>query len=234
VAKAKRSKTVLSREEKQQRVRVFVLEQWPAFAASLSQYQWPLETERWHELAFCLLHKVGQPRLEARSARALVDILSRMDLLRVQELAGWMTDAGELTHSEPDAVLAVRVLERGGLPEKAARAALTSICQAAAALQKQYGGKVQRYLRHYGEVMLQELPQHFAFTHLSPDDAALVFTHWLQNVANMPLPLKEPPMERLCEEFGVSLEELIEAADEDDVNLALLDDMVASATAGAA
>jgi len=218
-------------DEKWQRVRAFVLERWEAFSLAPEQYQWPLETERWHELAFCLLYRIGQPHLQAEEARRIVEILAELDLLEVEELASWMGAGGEVDHNQPDAQWVLGLLGYFGLPLEKATVALSTWCQAAQTLQQGFGGKLQRYLRQYGQQMVDDMQQRFRFTQIDDADARQAFTHWLQNVLNMPLALMEPAVEQLCEALELTPEEWVTLADELDLNLALLDDMAASATA---
>jgi len=230
MAESQESPALGPEDEKWQRVRAFVLERWEAFSLAPEQYQWPLETERWHELAFCLLYRIGQPLLPAQDARRIVETLAELDLLQVQTLASWMGTGGELDQDQPDAQWVLGLLGYYGLPLEQATVALTTWCQAAYALQQGFGGKVQRYLREYGQQMVDDMQQRFRFTQLDDADARHAFTHWLQNVLNMPLALMEPAVEQLCEALELTPEEWIALADELDLNLALLDDMAASST----
>jgi hypothetical protein len=49
---------------------------------------------------------------------------------------------------------------------------------------------------------------------------------WLQNVANLPVSLQAPSMAEFCKKHGFSADELAEAADEENVNRAALDDLI--------
>lgn len=218
----------VSKKERMANLQSFVLEHWQVFEASPEQYQWPWEIARWHELVFCLLLRLGQPELDADMARSLTNMLADLDMLRIETLAGLAPEGEEPDFTHPDLALMLRLLERSGLHPARARAAVTTICQAALGLQKRHGGKVQRYLRRYGQQMLDELGEHFSFSSMSEEDTRYAFTHWLQNVLNIPLALSEPAVEKLCKKLGVTVDDLVEVADGLDLNLALLDDMVAS------
>lgn len=218
-------------QEKRDLLRSFVIEQFRAFAAPLDQYQWAWESARWHELVFCLLLRLGQPQIEADIARRLTSTLENLDLLRIEGLVALAGDGGSPDFDHPDLMLMLRVLERFGFTGAQASVAVTTICEAALALQDRHDGKVQRYLRYYGEQMLDELAKHFSFSRMPDEDARHAFTHWLQNVLNMPVKLAEPPVKQLCQQFQVTLDDLVAIADELDLNLALVDDMLASSTA---
>jgi hypothetical protein len=62
---------------------------------------------------------------------------------------------------------------------------------------------------------------------MSEEDTRHAFAHWLQNVLNMPVVLSHPSVKALCEKFGIGIEELVDIADRNDVNLALVDDWAA-------
>lgn len=211
-------------------LRALILEYWQAFQGTLNQYQWPWETARWHELAFCLLMRSGQPELSAGTARRLTSTLAELNLLQIEMLSRLTPDGGEPDLSHPDLDLMLRLLQRSGLNEAKATATVTTICQAAHSLQQYHGGKVQHYLRQYGQQMLDELGEHFVFSSISQEDARYAFTHWLQNVLNLPLPISNPAVEAFCHEQGVTVPNLVRVADELDLNLALLDDMLSGSS----
>ena len=213
-------------QNKTEDLRTYILDHWQLFQGSLEQHHWLWETSRWHELVFCLLLRLGQPELEIGLARSLVNMLAALEMLRVETLAGLaLADEGP-NFTQPDLILMVRLLERAGLNPEKARVAVTTLCQAALGLQQQHGGKVQRYLRHYGQHMLDELGEHFFLSQMRNEDVRYAFTHWLQNVLNMPLPISDPAVGEFCKEQGVTVDELVQAADELDLNLALLDDLI--------
>ncbi len=91
---------------------------------------------------------------------------------------------------------------------------------------------MQKYLRVYGERMLAELGQTFAFSALSPDQTHYAFTLWLQNVLNMPIALYTRELDVIAGERGLSSQVVVDTADGMDFNLAVLDDLMA-AEAGA-
>jgi hypothetical protein len=72
--------------------------------------------------------------------------------------------------------------------------------------------------------MLADVDKYFTFDRLSKDDVKYAFTHWLQNVLNMPLPVLHPSVVKFCRKFNLDSEMLTEFADRNDVNVALVDD----------
>jgi hypothetical protein len=182
------------------------------------------EFDRWKELVFALLTQVSQAPEE--ELRQVVEDLGELDLLEISALADLVSDQEEL---EADSETARRILEflveRGFDPATAQRA-LKTIAQAAGGLHKHFGGKVQRYLRSYGVHMLKGLDEFFQLDALQEDEVLRGFSYWLQNVMNMPLSLRDETLQRFCKEHGLTPDQLIEAADELDFNLGLVDDLI--------
>lgn len=190
-------------------------------------WQWLWEASRWRELALSLLLQVeGGP---SGNSRALVEKMGNLGLLDVPALARLIRDAGGLDFDDTHARRVLAVLQDGGFDPDKARRALTALAETARGLERHFGGKIQRYLRHYGEQMLRELGNFFQFTALSDAETQDAFTFWLQNVLSMPLSLVDKHMQAFCQQHGLTTEQLVAAADELDMNLAFLDDVLMSA-----
>lgn len=212
-------------QDKKEAVKDFLIEYVRALAPSLDVYQWPVETERWHELVFCLIFRIGQPQIQAERARRMTQILADLNLLEVNTLAEAMAEMGR-TLEHPDIILMQILLEKMGMMPDQSRAAAMTIAQAAQVLKQKHNGKVQRCLRHYGQQMLNDLSDQFSFSQMPSDQIRLALAHWLQNTLNMPIELAEHEVIEFCQEAGITLQELAEIADEIDLNLALLDDII--------
>ncbi len=117
-------------------------------------------------------------------------------------------------------------LQEHGFSQQESERLLTIVSEAASALSQQFDGKIQKYLRKYGELMLKEVPALFHFTTINSDQIGHAFTYWFQNVLNMPLSLVDSNIVAFCQDNGFEVANLIAAADRLDVNLALLDDLV--------
>jgi hypothetical protein len=196
---------------------------WPSFAELAGRHRWPSESARWLELVFCLVYRRATPEIDVGVLRQLLGVLSALGMLRIDALA----EAGKGGASS-DLDLFRGLLHRAGLEPTEADSAIRSVCSVAAGLQQNYGGKVQRYLREYGETMLRELPQKLANPSMADAAIQTAITHWLQNVLDMPIALVEPSSVRLCEDLGVGFDELAAVADGLDINLALVDDLIAA------
>lgn len=184
----------------------------PALSAT---HVWVWESDRWRELVFALLTQTS--RLEETRVREIAEELDALELLEISALA----DDGQAQRRRITAVLT----DHGFTPEESRRA-VSAIAEAALAFHQRFNGKVQHYLRRYGEQMLSDAAQLFRSSGLDEGRLKLALTYWLQNVLNMPLSLLDEPVRRFCAQNGLTPEALIAAADELDLNLALVDDLV--------
>ena len=193
-------------------------------AALAINHPWVWEGERWQELVFALLAQVSD--LPEDEVRVLAEQMQDLDLLDVLALAALRRGRPSADRKALLARRVVEILEEGGFSSEQAIRGLEAICEAALGFEEHFGGKVQDYLRRYGDLMLQELGRFFEFSALNDSETQTAFSYWLQNVLNMPISLLDADMRAFCEQHGLQPEELIAAADELDLNLALLDDLV--------
>jgi hypothetical protein len=195
----------------------------PSFAWS---HLWVSERDRWKELVFALLtHVTSLPHFEIRQ---LADQLDDAGLLDVSVLAELQQEKGRAAPLGVHARSILECLQEGGFDQEEALRGLDVMCDAALSLQRQFDGKVQRYLRKYGELMLREVEDLFQFTTLDADATRSAFTYWMQNALNMPLPLLDERVRTVCQRLGIEPDELVRAADELGVNVAFLDDVLLS------
>jgi hypothetical protein len=188
----------------------------------LETYQWVWEMDRWREMVFCLLAALDPDKIEI--ARIATLIFGNLGLLDIDALAG----KGSVDLERPPLRLMRDILTQMGYTAETSNVALTTIVEAARGLQAHHQSRVQKYLRVYGERMLAELGQTFAFSALSPDQTHYAFTLWLQNVLNMPIALYTNELDRIARERGLSPEAVVDTADAMDLNLAVLDDLMAA------
>jgi len=185
----------------------------------LALHRWPNETDRWHELVHALLNPILP--LSDLHVRAIVDRLAILELL---DSSAW---ASASEHSTIRQRL-VAVLTAEGLERTVAERAAAVLAEAARSLARGYGGKAQRCLRAVGEQALAMLGEAFDLPSLGKTASREALTVWLQNVANMPISLADESVIDYCNEQEVSLDELVQAADEIELNIAVLDDLVHS------
>jgi hypothetical protein len=224
---SRKSKPVAGEINRQAEVQYFLRRAVAVEGLSLAAgHVWASEGDRWAELVFALLTCVTS--VPHPVVRALADQLNDAGLLEVGALAEIQQAKGQGAPPDVHARSIVECLQEGGFAQEEARRGLEAMCEAALSLQQHFDGKVQRYLRRYGEQMIGELDGFFHFTTLDADAVRAAFSYWLQNVLNMPLPLVDERVTEARQRVGLRLDELVEAADELGINVALVDDVVLS------
>lgn len=192
------------------------------FAASLPRTLWAWEQERWHELVFALLAASAGLQVHPDTVRRLTGVLADLHVLDVNELAECHPDETG-TSTEPSLVTTLRYhLEKVGFFADQARSATAAICQAAAALQQNYEGKIQLYLRQQGQRLVDDLAGALGLSDFAPATKALAL--WSQNTLNLPVPVSDAFTAAACNDLETTYERLVEAADRLNINVALLDD----------
>lgn len=183
----------------------------------LDGFPWASERVRWAELVFCLVNAVAD---DAYVGRETVAALGGAGLIEPDALARAGDPAAEY------GVVLRHVLRHQGLDPDAAEGLATLLTQLARSVQEQYGGKVQRLLRAHAETL------HAALVDLVPDAGdqrdhlARACAHWLQNVADLPISLVDPPVRSFLEARDLTAQDLEEAADRLDLHIGLLDDVL--------
>jgi hypothetical protein len=190
------------------------------YGPTLGNYAWMSETDRWAELVFCLLQQCGgeDPAL-TRDAVAALQYLGLINIERLSTVAN-----GDI--SSEDAILLAAILKRQGFSQEASQSAVSLLSHVARVLKEGYDGKVQRYLRKYGQAMVDELVNAFGTEALEEDRLRYAITYWLQNVLSMPVSLAHPAVIRCCEKHSASLDDLLACADELDLNITVVDDLL--------
>jgi hypothetical protein len=154
-------------------------------------------------------------------ARRAVDALHYLDLLDVATLSSIREDA-----TSDAGIIIGAVLRRQGYSAQEAQAAITILAHAATYIRQHHSGKIQLYLRRHGQTMADQLVATFADEALSEFQLRYAVTLWLQNAVSMPLSLPHPAVLRLCERYSATLDDLLIVADELDLNLAVIDDLL--------
>lgn len=190
----------------------------PGADAIVQGHRWRHEADREHELVFALLTRVlPLPESEVRALAHRLRFLGLLDLHEWAEVPG----ADDVVERRTLEVL----VESGVEPDDAQRA-ITVLGEVATALHRDYDGKVQRLLRDFGDQLVTSLVQSFQLESLSNDEAREAFAYWLQNVADLPISLGRDSTKRFCEMHDTSADQLVHAADDFNLNVAALDDLV--------
>lgn len=185
------------------------------------QHRWFDERDRWIELVLAIAARCTD-RSE-HDVRAACEELARSGVL----------DHSDQIREPANAEIIETTLRRHGLSADESARTLTALSEVSIVLNRDYGGKLQRYLRHCLELVAEHMRDRFPMSTLNGGDALHAFTFWLQNVVAAPVSLAHPDAREFCRSRGVDWEQLVAAADEADVSLPLLDDMVHAAVSRA-
>jgi hypothetical protein len=185
------------------------------------RFLWPNEKARWYELIFSILASVGEINVPLSKIRLLLKALVYFDLLDLGILAKINPDDDQGLKN-PSIITARTLMQQVGFTPDMSKSAITAICKAASSIQEKYDGKIQNYFMSYGLKMMQQTKEDFGLNEFNNVDRALGI--WLQNTLNMPIPVSDPLTDKICEEFGWTYSQLAKAANEEDLNIALLDD----------
>lgn len=185
----------------------------------IGEHRWFDERERWRELVYAILsHSTSR---DGGSVREACNDLEDRGLLDSPSL---------LSNGAAKAAVKARLVE-SGLTEQEIDTGLRPLETIASFLDQHHSGKLQLYLRRSLERLADELGTDVSLT----DDASrTAIRFWLQNILAAPLSLRLPQAISWCETRETNWDELVAAADEADVNVALLDDLVLTAIAAEA
>lgn len=191
------------------------------YQPSFDEHQWPLETMRWNELVFCVLETFGSEH----AAKAVARAMSELDLIEVAKLAE-LADGVATGKPARRARLILGLLEEAGFSEQASDKAVRTLCEAARAIDFRYRGKVQRLLRRGVDPLVQSMVKDLGLHTMSEEQARQTIIRWLQNVLNLPVYLERESTRVFCREMQTSPAELVAAADQIDINVAILDELI--------
>ncbi len=187
-------------------------------------YNWEDERDRLSELCYCILQKITSG--DEVIIRNIVSCMAGLNLFDVQSLAEAQLIGGKGGKGDNLASLIRQLLVHNGFEEKVAKACILAICEMSKGIHISCQGKLQRFLRKHGVLMMEELDKIFSFSELSKQDERYILVHWLQNTLEMPVPLSNEFVSQFCEKKGISVEALVKAADEADINVAVVDDLL--------
>jgi len=191
-------------------------------ADDMGDHAWPSEGERWGELVFCVLVQCGGESTEA--TRRAVSILEQLALLSPSKLAS-------MQPGSPEQSAFAHVLSCAGFAAEESARTLQLLPALARAVNGRYGGKLQRLVRSHAEQLRDALVTEFASPHLGEAQLREAMSHWLQNAFNLPLSLQNKVVSAFCEANNLTIETLTAAIDDLDLNLALVDDILAAENA---
>lgn len=191
-------------------------------AGDLADMPWPAESHRWAELVFCLLNAVMQDPLRCRELTEALGALRMLDPSALAAAADPRADA---------AVVLRYALRQHGFGEEQTQRAMGLLTRAGVAITNGYQGRIQRYLRQKAELIRDELMAMIGGG-TSDNELRQGVSHWLQNALNLPVSVGDKDIEDFCRHHGIDLRELEAAADEADLNIAVVDDLLRIRAAG--
>lgn len=198
---------------------------WAEHADELpSAYKWEDESDRWYELIYCIFLRRSQ--MAPARLRMMIDAMNTLDLLSVESLTKLPTRGGALNWDDGRCSLLLDILVARGMARQEAMSCLQTVAEAANGLASKYKGKLQKLIRSQLEPIVRTLDETFRFSQLNERDEVNMLVHWLQNAFEFPLALSNPYVEQFCRENNVSTEALEDAADQLDINLSVVDDLL--------
>jgi hypothetical protein len=190
----------------------------------IGMHPWSNEANRLYELYYCLLHRISKKN--EVQIRRIIKSLAALNLLDANLLSEAKIVGGDGGEGDSLASTITEILIRNGFKEEEARSCSRGICTIARGIKQNYEGKVQKFLRKYGNLMIEEMDKLFSFEGLSKDDREYVFAHWLQNSLQMPVPLAAGPEDRFYKDNSIKEEDLLEFADKLDITVPLVNDVI--------
>lgn len=187
------------------------------YGSDLHGYAWSNEDDRWKEFVFCIVNQCQ--KLDPAFIRACLNMLQDLNLLEVNTLA-------DLNQNDEERIVIYYLFKKHGFSEENAEKAVKIIIDVSKIIQNQYNGKIQKYLRIQGEKMVDELSEKFSEIPLENAQIRFAMSHWLQNVISAPISLKNDAMTEFCEKNATNEEEILQAADKLNLNMALVDDLL--------
>ena len=190
-----------------------------------TDYKWEDESARWTELVYCIFAELTEHSY--RDARRLANGIADLNLLEVKDLAGIpIMDDGMVNPDNSRIRTITDILKANGVTEDDIKKSLSAICKVAQAIQENYDGKIQKFLRKYGQEIVDEFDSHVSFAEVSKGTQSRILVKWIQNTLCMPLAFSNVYTVRFCEKEGANHWELAEAADNLGINGAMLDDLL--------
>jgi len=187
-------------------------------------YRWLYEQYRWTELVFTILAQFVP--LDYSDIRQIIEQMATRGLIDLKSLSATRFNNTQEIDNNQEANKIKSFLLEVGFTEDLAKRSVRCICEVATGLGEHYNGKIQYYIRSYGEQLLKDLPNKFRFSQLNNDEVRNAFIYWMQNVLDMPIPINIKAIKEFAEINNVTFELLITEADNLDINLSYLDDMI--------
>ncbi|ACQ80901.1 hypothetical protein Bcav_2656 [Beutenbergia cavernae DSM 12333] len=178
---------------------------------------WASEADRWAELVFCVTNAFVDDPVQCRQ---LTESLRDLQLVSPSALMG-----AKDTPTPAHAVIR-HVLGQHGIGKEQTERIIQTLADMASAVMNGYEGKIQRFLRAEAESIRDDLTTLLAGPRTPSSELRRGITHWLQNAAGLPISVEDESVRQFCANRGITVQQLQQAADEVDFNLALVDDLI--------
>jgi len=190
-----------------------------------ADYRWEDEHSRWNELVYCIFAELTDHSY--MDARSLSDKIFGLNLLELDDLADvQIMEDGKADPNNPRIRTVSEILSINGIEQSDIDKSLSAICKVAQSIQENYDGKIQKFLRKYGEEIVNEFDSHVSFSEVDRGTQSRILVKWIQNTLAMPLAFSNIYTVRFCKKQGVTYLELAEAADNIGLNGSVLDDLL--------
>lgn len=190
-----------------------------------TDYRWEDEHSRWNELVYCIFAELTEHSY--MDARSLSDNIFNVNLLELDDLADvQIMENGMADPDNPRIRTISEILSINGIDQSDIDKTLSAICKVAQAIKENYDGKIQKFLRKYGEDIVTEFDSHISFSDVDRGTQSRILVKWIQNTLAMPLAFSNIYTAKFCKKEGVNYLELAEAADNIGLNGAVLDDLI--------
>ena len=162
---------------------------------ALDYHQWPLENSRRNELIVSLLLNIIDTN--QNSVRPAIERLDEMGLLDVDALAQ-VIEKSRIDWELSIVKHLLTIFSDFGFTEEQSRNSIVTITEFSKSLKNNNDGKLQKYLRKYGNQMITEIGQQFSFSKMNNEAVKNAFALWLQNVLNMPVTSNDKHIKEFC------------------------------------
>ena len=174
--------------------------------------QWEDEADRWHELVLYILDETtGLPISELRR---VVAALAALGLLEPEAFSP--DGDGESIEAH---------LRRCGASVEEARNGSRAIRVTAQNIAKKYT-TLQAFLRSQGEVIVGKVTENLLPSDLDATVARRIAVQWGQSVLELPVLMVDEHVQNFCRSMKCSDEQLVEAAEDLNVSVAVLDELI--------
>jgi hypothetical protein len=128
----------------------------------MQKFLWFYENDRFIELLFCFFY--SSIRRDAPLVRAILLNLKSLNLLQVAKLCS--VDE----KSNKNGIIIGYVLEEHGLEKREVTKSLELLTNIAKVFERRYRGKIQILLRHYGDIIRNEMIREFSNSQMTPKE----------------------------------------------------------------